>query len=238
MTDPVIVDAGPALNFFSINQERLLIDAVGKIAAPETVGGEIKGKARQDSRFRVAADVWAKLEQTVWLEVLSDAVTPELAAAVQRITQVPMAERMIRSKDLGEIMVLAHAAVRAESGSDVVVLIDDGRGADLAALEAVRFRRLQQLGRQVGNLSLMNTHVVLELAAGRQYLPDRKAMRQVYGRLRQCDESCECGCVGVVLVDGPGVGAGYQGLEVAGALGFLRGGYLLADQVVVGGAFY
>ncbi|WP_206686231.1 hypothetical protein [Kribbella qitaiheensis] len=129
MTDPVIVDAGPALNFFSINQERLLIDAVGKIAVPETVAGEIKGKAKQDPRFRVAADVWAKLAQSVWLEVLSDNATPELAAAIQRITSVPMAERMTRAKDLGEIMVLGHAAVRAEGGSDVVVLIDDGRGA-------------------------------------------------------------------------------------------------------------
>ncbi|WP_112249020.1 PIN domain-containing protein [Kribbella monticola] len=188
MTDPVIVDAGPALNFFSINAERLLIDAIGKIAVPETVAGEIKGKARQDPRFRVAADVWAKLERTAWLEVLSDDATPELAAAVQRISKVPMAERVTRAKDLGEIMVLGHAAVRAEGGTDVVVLIDDGRGAELAALESARLLRLQRLGRPVGSLSLMNTHAVLERAAGRRYLPDQRTMRQIYDRLRRCDD--------------------------------------------------
>jgi hypothetical protein len=188
MTDPVIVDAGPALNFFSINKERLLIDAIGKIAAPETVAIEISRKARQDVRFRTAAEVWVKLEKSVWLEVLSDAVTPELAAAVQRIARVPMAERMNQSKDLGEMMVLAHAAVQAEQGRPVVVLIDDRRGADLAGVEAARLRRLRQQGRAVGTLGLMTTHTVLECGAGRKYIPDRNVMRRVYSQLRQGDD--------------------------------------------------
>ena len=34
----------------------------------------------------------------------------------------------------------------------------------------------------------MNTHVVLELGAGRQYLPDRTAMRRIYAQLRECDD--------------------------------------------------
>jgi hypothetical protein len=88
MTDRVIVDAGPALNFFSINKERVLLDAIGQIAAPETVADEVRRKARQHARFQVAEAVWAKLEKTTWLEILSDAVTPQLAAAVERITSV------------------------------------------------------------------------------------------------------------------------------------------------------
>jgi hypothetical protein len=188
MIDPAIVDAGPALNFFSINKERLLFDAIGKIAVPETVAGEIAGKATGDARFRAAANVLAKLSKTDWLRVLSDEVTPELAAAVLRITAVPMAERMTRTKDLGEIMVLAHAAVQADTGRDVSVLIDDGSGARLAAIEAARLQRLRGQGRDVGTLSLMNTLVVLERAAGRKYLPDRAAMRRIYGQLRQCDD--------------------------------------------------
>jgi hypothetical protein len=188
MTDRAIVDAGPALNFFSIRKERLLLDAIGRISAPETVADEISRKARQDLRFKTASVVWAKLEQTKWLEVLADAVTPQLAAAVERITSVPMAERMSQSRDLGEVMVLAHAAIQAESGRDVVVLIDDGRGADLAATEAARLRRLSNQGRSVGALSLMNTQLVLERAAGRNYIPDRNAMRRIYTQLRQCDD--------------------------------------------------
>jgi hypothetical protein len=188
MTDPVIVDAGPALNFFSINQERLLIDAVGKISAPEKVGEEIRRKARQDDRFKVAAAVWHKLERSQWLDVLDDTVTPELARAVQRITNVPIAERLKQQKDLGEILVIAHAAVSAEDGADVVVLIDDGGGAKLAAIEAARLHRLRANGRPVGSLSLLNTPLVLERAAGRKYLPDRQAMRQIYTRLRSLDD--------------------------------------------------
>jgi hypothetical protein len=188
MTDPVIVDAGPALNFFSINQERLLIDAVGKISAPEWVGEEVRSKARQDDRFRAAADVWRKLERSQWLDVLDDTVTPALESAVRRITNVPMAERLKHPKDLGEILVLAHATVCAEGGADVVVLIDDGGGAKLAAIEAARLHRFRANGRSVGSLSLLNTPLVLERAAGRKYLPDRKAMRQIYTRLRSLDD--------------------------------------------------
>jgi hypothetical protein len=188
MIDPAIVDAGPALNFFSINKERLLFDAIGKIAVPETVAGEIAGKAQGDARFRAAADVLAKLSKTDWLRVPSDEVTPDLAAAVLRITAVPMAERMTQAKDLGEIMVVAHAAVQADTGRDVSVLIDDGRGAQLAAIEAARLRRLRGQGRDVGSLSLLNTLLVLERAAGRRYLPDRPSMRRVYDQLRHCDD--------------------------------------------------
>lgn len=188
MTNPVIVDAGPALNFFSIKKERVLLDAIGSIAAPEIVADEIRRKARQDARFRAAIEVWAKLAQTSWLDVLSDAVTPELAETVQRITSTPMAERLRQSKDLGEVMVLAHAAVRADSGQDVVVLVDDAGGTRLAAIEAARLQRLRAQGRCVGTLGLLNTQLVLERGAGRKYLPDRNAMRRIYAQLRECDD--------------------------------------------------
>lgn len=189
MIDRTIVDSGPALNFLSINKERLLLDAIGgKIAIPETVAAEVTGKAYGERRFAAAAGVLAKLAKTDWLKVLPDDVTPELAAAVLRITAVPMAERLSQPKDLGEVMVLAHAAVQADTGRDVVVLIDDGGGVRLAAIEAARLRRLRSQGLNVGNLSLMTTLVVLERGAGRKYLPDRAAMRRVYTQLRQCDD--------------------------------------------------
>jgi hypothetical protein len=95
---------------------------------------------------------------------------------------------MTQAKDLGEIMVVAHAAVQADTGRDVSVLIDDGRGAQLAATEAARLRRLRGRGRDVGTLSLLNTLLVLERAAGRRYLPDRPSMRRVYDQLRHCDD--------------------------------------------------
>jgi hypothetical protein len=123
-----IIDAGPGLNFLSVNKERLLIAVLGPLSAPETVRDEVFRKSRQDDRFRAAATVWRKLANH-YIQILPDDVTPELATVVQRISGLPIAERMKHSKDLGETMVIAHAVVAAESGQSVTVLIDDGPGA-------------------------------------------------------------------------------------------------------------
>ena len=56
MTRPII-DAGPGLNFFALNQERALFDAIGAVSLPETVRDEILGKAACDKRFSHAASV-------------------------------------------------------------------------------------------------------------------------------------------------------------------------------------
>jgi hypothetical protein len=50
-----IIDAGPGLNFLSVNKERLLIAVLGPLSAPETVRDEVLRKSRQDDRFRAAA---------------------------------------------------------------------------------------------------------------------------------------------------------------------------------------
>jgi hypothetical protein len=81
--------------------------------------------SRQDDRFRAAAAVWRKLAGR-WIQILPDDVTPELATVIQRVSGLPMAERMKRGKDLGEIMVIAHAVVAAESGQPVTVLMMTG----------------------------------------------------------------------------------------------------------------
>ncbi|SNT00575.1 hypothetical protein SAMN05443665_10146 [Actinomadura meyerae] len=182
-----IIDAGPGLNFFSINKERLLIGTLGPLCAPETVKNELLRKSRQDNRFRNAVRVWNKLPER-YMRVLSDDVTPELAAVVHRITRLPLEERLRHSKDLGETMVIAHAVVAAQAGHEVIVLIDDGPGARVAEAESNRLRLLRDGGARVGALRLASTLTVLEKAAGGQYLPDRGAMRTVYDRLRQLDD--------------------------------------------------
>ncbi len=125
MTQRPIIDAGPGLNFLSINQERLLIAVLGKLSAPATVGDEVLRKAAQDPRFRPAAAAWKKLTPN-WIQILPDDVTPALSRVVDRLTRQPMAERLKHAKDLGETMVIAHAVVAAEAGAHVIVLIDDG----------------------------------------------------------------------------------------------------------------
>jgi hypothetical protein len=183
-----IIDAGPGLNFLSINKERLLIAVLGRFSAPETVQDEVFRKSQQDNRFRAAATVWSKLTTHDWIQILPDDVTPELAGVVQRICGLPMADRLKHAKDLGEIMVIAHAVVVAESGQPVTVLIDDGPGAAIATSEIRRLQRLGSSGRSAGSITLASTLTILGRAAGTEHLPDRAAMRDTYRRLRELDD--------------------------------------------------
>lgn len=187
MSQRPIMDAGPGINFFSVNKQRLLVSVLGPLCAPEAVETEILRKAGQDQRFAAAERVWKKLTPK-YMEVISDDVTNELAAAVQRISGIPFDQRIRSGKDLGETMVIAHAAVAAEAGERVIVLIDDGGGCRAATKEAERLLRLQSHGQSVGSIGLIHTVTVLERAAGGEHLPDKNAMRQLYGRLRALDD--------------------------------------------------
>ena len=182
-----IIDAGPALNFLAINKERVLIDAIGSISTPESVRDEVIRKSRSDPRFKAVEKVWNRIPPT-YLEVLSDDETPELDSAVHRISQLPLSERKTKANDLGETMVVAHAAVMAEVGHQVIVVIDDSGGAAIATAEKSRLDRLRSQGKAVGSITLVNTLTILHRAAGRQYLPDKASMQEIYVRLRKCDD--------------------------------------------------
>lgn len=181
-----IIDAGPGLNFLSLNKERLLIAVTGPLSAPEAVQIEVFRKARTEGRFQVAERVWNKLGPT-YMEVLSDELTTELNRTVQRISRME-AERRIRLKrDLGELMVLAHAVVLAEEGHDVTVLIDDSDGRELAEREIRRLDRLRNSGKAVGSIELWGTIEILQKAAASSHIPNRGEMRKLYERLRPLD---------------------------------------------------
>lgn len=187
MSHRPIMDAGPGINFLSLHQERLLFGALGALCVPEVVREEIVRKASQEQRFAAAADVLAKLPDRL-LHVLPDDVSDDLSAAVLSICGMALEQRTRISKDLGEIMVIAHAVVAAETGDDITVLIDDRGGRDIAARQAQRLNRMREQGRTVGRLSILGTPTVLERAAGGPYLPDRSAMRSLYNRLRALDD--------------------------------------------------
>lgn len=124
-----------------------------------------------------------------YLEVLADdADDAELSRAVTRLSGLTMPERSRLAKDLGELMVIAHAVVFAEAGQDVTVLIDDGAGQKIAANEAERLRLLATISRPVGNLYLLTTADILERAAGSGYVRDKAEMRSLYERLRLLDD--------------------------------------------------
>ncbi|WP_197702403.1 PIN domain-containing protein [Corynebacterium suranareeae] len=121
------MDAGPGLNFFSLNKERLLFQTLGPISIPETVKEEMLRKSKVDARFDAVERVLGKIPNHL-LEVLADDETPQLARVVNRIAGKPMVERRRSGKDLGELMVISHAVVKAESGASVTILIDDSEG--------------------------------------------------------------------------------------------------------------
>jgi hypothetical protein len=182
-----IMDAGPGLNFFSVNKERMLFEVLGPLSVPEIVRDEILRKAEVETRFAAAAKVWKRLPPRL-MEIISDDVTPRLSEAVQRISGVPFDQRIRSRRDLGETMVIAHAVVAAEAGDHVIILIDESRGSSAAAREAQRLHRLRGAGRSVGAIRLINTITVLERAAGSPHLPDRAAMGSLYERLRGLDD--------------------------------------------------
>ena len=160
MTQRPIMDAGPGINFFALNKERLLFSTLGAIAIPEVVEQEIRRKAAQEQRFAAAERVISKIPSRL-LSVLLDDVTDELASVVHRVAGMPMKERIRTSKDLGETMVVAHAVVAAERGEQVIVLIDDGGGRQMAAREAARLKRLKRDRPEVGGISLVTAVTVL-----------------------------------------------------------------------------
>lgn len=181
------MDAGPGINFFSINKERLLFATIGAIAIPEAVATEIMRKARQDQRFVAAERVLKKVPPRL-LEILSDDYTDELGGVVSRIAGMPLERRMHSSKDLGEMIVVAHAVVAAELGADILVLVDDQGGRRMIARESARLDRLRIANPSLGRIRLVSTITILRSAAGGDHLPDRTALRDLYARLRGLDD--------------------------------------------------
>ncbi|MFE3544078.1 hypothetical protein ACFXK0_14040 [Nocardia sp. NPDC059177] len=186
MSSRPVIDAGPALNFLAIDRQRLLIGVLGPISTPETVEQEVLRKARTDARFKSAARHWSKLTPK-WIQVLSDD-WPELEPVVARIARMSMSQRRRQAKDLGELMVVAHALIRAEQGQNVTVVIDDQAGAALATAEAQLLDGRRANGEPVGKLVLAGTRTILEGAVGLGLVEGRAEMRSLYARLREVDD--------------------------------------------------
>ncbi len=182
-----IIDAGPALTFLARKDTtRILYAGLGgaDLLAPEQVELEVIRKSRQEKRrFGAAEAAWSTIVAANRLTVLSDDETAELTAAVQRLCLMPMSERMRQQKDLGELLVIAHAAVRAEAGEDVAVLIQERNGTAMARNEA---RRIEKLG-GIGRFRVWNTQTILLRAVGSTYLPDKATMKSVYESMLTLD---------------------------------------------------
>ena len=101
---------------------------------------------------------------------------------------MPMAGQMKNGRDLDEMMVVAHAATRAERGYDVTVLIDDRGGQLLASHESRLLDRLRIAEPQTGHLQMITSVTVLERSIAGRHLPDHATLRKLYARMRSLDD--------------------------------------------------
>ena len=175
-TRRIILDAGPALTFCAANKQQILHDTlrrVGELKAPERVHTEILNKAKPRSLFAAARNNWLGLVDHGHIQLLSDEPTAALEAAVLELSGTPFDERVRHGKDLGELMVMAHAIVLRDQGCEVIVLIDEWRAQATAT----------RLG-----LRVLDTHRVLISAARNGLITDRAHMRKTYAQLRIYDD--------------------------------------------------
>ena len=177
--DVTILDAGPSLNFFSIGRADLLLAVVragsARIAVPEDVDEEIRRKAGPKSKFARAGGAldWAlRTEQILRLDSTSDRDS-DLDRNVSRITGLPFEQRVRKGKDLGEMMVVAHALTLQNQGEKVIALIDDLDGQRLAAKHRVRY---------------MSTIDILRGAARLGLIKNWGEMRQLYLKMEPLDD--------------------------------------------------
>lgn len=187
----VLLDAGPSLNFLAVRQENILIQAAAsaslRLAVPARVEREILGVS-QNARFQrsPAEATWRRLRSAGHIDVLDDTLATEpFIDAVTRISGQPAHDRIRTGKNLGEIMVLAHACVLAQQGHDVYVLIDESDGRTRARSQITWL----QENKATGRLVLWSTPQVLKQAAGQSgWIKHGLTWQAVYQQMRQFDD--------------------------------------------------
>ncbi|MCF2526288.1 hypothetical protein [Yinghuangia soli] len=133
-----VLDAVICVHFVGANLHGLLIDVLAAVQlvvlVPEEVVGEVAGKGR---KYRGLEQRWKRLVASRHVRVLPRV---ELATGFARVIEViediretDLEQAVRQHRDLGEVVVVAHAVHLAEQGVDVKVLIDDHGGQRLAA---------------------------------------------------------------------------------------------------------
>lgn len=185
----VLLDAGPALNFLAVGQQNVLLQTAQQaglqLTVPERVDREVDGMCK-DARFKrtSAAGTWTKLKAGGHVAILADDLTTtSFAAAVARISGVPARQRVKTRKSLGEILVLAHASVLAQAGTDVFVLIDEQDGRNRGTREQDWLKRTGA----PGQLRMWRTRQVLKNANATWFVGGL-TWEQVYNRMRPFDD--------------------------------------------------
>ncbi len=146
-----VLDAVCCVHFCGANKHSILLEILNlldlRILVPAEVSDEVVSK---DSKFPGLALRWKKL-------IVSDRVTilprlllddPAQSSVVSRVAALrssPATAALRTRKDLGEFVVIAHAADMKERGRTVYVLLDDGAAQRMATAEGLDVIDMQQL---------------------------------------------------------------------------------------------
>lgn len=169
----VVLDAGPSVGFAAAGKLPLLnkvFDEIGlRRVVPAIVDQEVR---RQDPKHPGTRKNWVACVSSGRIEVLPEVTAtsgdPGVRDKVAELRDVDVEEAFATKRDLGEILVVAHAILLRESGHDVAVSIDDSDGARRAALH------------QFVNL---DTVEILSLAIDLDVITSKQELRSVYKAL-------------------------------------------------------
>lgn len=172
-----IMDAGPCITFCAVNQESMLYDILSRkyqLSAPDVVEDEVLRIVHKSKDYKAVPSGWRKLKGADRVQIIPSPISDkELAAEVILLSGVPLAQRLLQKKDLGELLAIAHARIRIRHGETVHLLIDDGKGAKLA-------HKLK--------IETISTITILRTAILRGYFEDRGKLKNLYERMRRVDD--------------------------------------------------
>lgn len=179
MTQAVVIDTGPALNFIASGHDVILFDVLARrdkrLFVSETIEDEVKSKGERDRRFSKCSARLQRLLLEDQVERLQDELgSRALSDAVKIVCGEPLNIRMRTSQDLGETLVLAHALVLRSQGEQTTVLIDERPGTD----------RARALG-----IKVISTVGVLHSAAQLGIVGKLRHMRRIYNEIEAFDLS-------------------------------------------------
>jgi hypothetical protein len=149
-TKPIsIVDAVCCVHFCAAGKSSLLVDTLKALNMEILIPAEVETEVLRKRNLGCLATQWPRMRASQHVRILDEldlsGAQPQVVAQVARIRGIAASLALSRPKDLGEAVVLGHAAHLAAQGHDVYVVIDDQGGQQLAAAENVQILTLEDV---------------------------------------------------------------------------------------------
>lgn len=167
-----LIDAVCCVHFCAAGKDRLLLRLLSElhweILVPEEVSKEVLGNVARYPTVRVAWKRFIASDRVRLLPIIElyDEGQAPVRDKVAELRGTSAALALSERKDLGEHLVVGHAAVMKAAGRRVFVLMDDLAGQSLATgqrLDVVDMERLLELGHRLG-LSDLDTKAKVRTA--------------------------------------------------------------------------